>query len=68
MPGQPFAVGIMVIVAVMEAFVVFVVIKEGMFPVPLAPKPILVLLLVQVNVVPATGPEITVWGEVSPLQ
>ena len=43
-PGQPFAIGFMVIVAIMGAFVLLVAIKEGMSPVPLAPKPILVLL------------------------
>ena len=33
--------------AVMGLVVVFVVVKEGIFPVPLAPNPIAVLLLVQ---------------------
>ena len=68
MPGQPFAIGFMVIVAIMESFVLLVVIKEGMSPVPLAPKPIFVLLFNHVKVVPDTGPEITVSGDVSPLQ
>ena len=61
-PGHPLAVGVTVIVAEMEAFVPFVVVKEGIFPFPLAPSPIAVLLLVQAKVVPATGPEKVISG------
>ena len=54
-PGHPLAVGVTVIVAEVEAFVPFVVVKEGISPDPLAPSPIAGLLLVQAKVVPATG-------------
>jgi hypothetical protein len=55
-PTHPFAVGVMIMVALMGAFDVFVAINEGMFTDPLDPRPIAVLLFVHVNVVPATGP------------
>jgi hypothetical protein len=55
-PLQPLATGVTVIVAVMGDVVGLIVINDGMFPVPDAPKPIDVLLLVQVYTVPATGP------------
>ena len=42
------AVGVTVIVAVIGEVPVLVAVKEGTFPVPLAAKPIVVLLLVQV--------------------
>ena len=44
------------------------VVKTGMSPEPLAPRPILVLLLVQLNVVPLTGPNKLVTDEVCPTQ
>ena len=44
------------------------VVKTGMSPEPLAARPILVLLLVQVNVVPLTGPDKFVAGAISPAQ
>ena len=44
------------------------VVKTGMSPEPLAARPILVLLLVQVNVVPLTGPDKFVTGAISPAQ
>jgi hypothetical protein len=50
-------VGVTVIVAVTGALVKFVAVKEAMLPVPLAAKPIEVLLFVQSNTVPATDPE-----------
>ena len=59
-PGQlrPLAVltGVTVIVAVTGAVVLLVAMNEPIFPVPPAARPILVLLLVQVNTVPGTGP------------
>ena len=67
-PAQPFAVGVMVIVPVIGEFVVFVAVNEGTFPLPLAAKPIEVLLFAHVNVVPATGPESVVVGTTIPLQ
>ena len=54
---HPFAVGVTVIVAVIGEVVAFVAMNEGIFPVPLAARPIAVLLFVQVNVVPLTGPD-----------
>jgi len=67
-PVQPFAVGVMVIVPEIGEFVVFVAVKYGIFPLPLAARPIDVLLFVHVKVVPATGPEIVVASTVTPVQ
>lgn len=50
-PVQPLE-GVTVIVATIGAFVVFLVVKLEMLPVPDAAKPIAVLLLVQENVAP----------------
>jgi hypothetical protein len=55
-PGQPLAVGVTVIVAVIGNAVLFVAVKLEILPVPLAARPILVLLFVQLYVVPATAP------------
>ena len=38
-PTQPLAVGVTVIVATTVAVVLLVAVKDGIFPVPLAPKP-----------------------------
>jgi hypothetical protein len=46
-PGQPFAVGVTVMVAVTSAVPVFVAVKDAIFPVPLAARPILAVLFVQ---------------------
>ena len=54
-PVQLLAVGVTVMVAVTGAFVAFVTVKALMFPVPLAAKPIVGSLLVQVYVVPETA-------------
>jgi hypothetical protein len=67
-PAQLFAVGVMEIVPEIGEFVVFVAVNEGTFPLPLAAKPIDVLLFAHVKVVPATGPEIVVAGTVTPVQ
>jgi len=48
--------GVTVIVAVTGTFVGLVAMNDGILPVPLAPSPIDVLLFVQLNIVPATGP------------
>ena len=56
LPGQPFAKGVTIIVAVMGALVVLIAVNEGMSLVPLAPKPIEVLLFVQLKIVPLTAP------------
>jgi hypothetical protein len=55
-------------VAVIGAVPGFVAVNEGTFPDPLAARPMAVLLFVQVNVVPATGPVKLVNGAVAPLQ
>ena len=54
-PIQLFAVGVTVMVAVTGVSVAFVAVNELIFPVPLADKPIEVLLLVHVYVVPETA-------------
>ena len=46
-PVQPLAVGVTVIVPVIGAVVVLVAVNGLIFPLPLAPKPIAVLVLVQ---------------------
>ncbi len=51
-PGQPLAVGVTVIVAVAEMAVLLVAVNAGVFPVPLAARPIDASELVQSNVVP----------------
>lgn len=67
-PVHPLAAGVTVMVAEIVEPVVLVAVKAGIFPVPLALKPIAVLLLVQVKVVPVTGPERVVTGTAVPLQ
>ena len=49
---QPFKVGVIVMVAVMGDAPVLVAVKEGILPLPLASRPIDVLLFVHVNVAP----------------
>ncbi len=56
LPPHALALVVTVIVAVIGALVAFVATKLGILPVPLAARPIAVLLLVQVNVVVATLP------------
>lgn len=48
--------GVTVIVAVTAEALVFMAVNDGIFPVPLAAKPIDVVLLVQLNTVPGTAP------------
>lgn len=55
-PGQPLAEGVTVMVAITGALVVFVAVNDGIFPLPLAAKPMEVLLFVQLNPVPLTAP------------
>ena len=52
-PVQPFKVGVTVMVAVTGEAVAFVAVNTAMFPVPLAPSPIDVVLFVQLKVVVA---------------
>jgi hypothetical protein len=56
-PTHPFAVGVTIMVPVIGPFVPLVGVNAGILPVPPAARPIAGLLFVQVNVVPATGPE-----------
>ena len=56
-PAQPAADGVTVIIAVTGALVVLTAVKAGIFPLPLAAKPIAGLLFVQVKAVPLTAPE-----------
>ena len=59
--------GVTVIVAVTGAAVGLMAVKGAIFPVPLAPSPIAVLLFVQVKVVPETVLEKTIVFVVAPL-
>ena len=61
-PIQPLAVGVIVMVALIGDVPVFMVVKPGTFPDPLAPRPIAVLLFVHAKVDPETGPVIGVTG------
>ena len=56
-PRQPFAFGVTVMFAIIGDITILVVVKLGMFPLPVAAKPIEVLSFVQSKVVPATLPE-----------
>ena len=67
-PLHPFAAGVIVIVAVIGDVVALVAVNEGILFEPLAARPIAVLLLVQVNVVPLTGPDRFVTAARTPAQ
>ena len=54
-PTHPFAVGVTVMEATTGAVPGLVAVKEGIFPVPLAARPMDGVLLFHVKVVPATG-------------
>jgi hypothetical protein len=56
-PGQSFAFGVTVMLAITGVEPRFMAVKEAMFPLPLAAKPILVLSFVQSKLVPETVPE-----------
>ena len=64
-PVHPFAVGVIDIVAVTGADVLLEAVNEGILPVPLAARPIVGLLFVHANVVPATDPLRVVAGTVA---
>ena len=51
---QPFATGLTVTVATCVVPPVLAAVKDAIFPVPLAARPMLVLSFVQLNVVPGT--------------
>ncbi len=55
LPGQPFADGVTVIVAVTATLLLLIAVKAGIFPLPLAASPMEVLLFVHVKLVFATG-------------
>lgn len=59
--------GVIVMVAVIVELVTFVAVKEGISPVPPAPRPIAVLLFVQEKVVPGIGPLSETGEEKAPL-
>jgi hypothetical protein len=65
---HPFAVGVTVIVDEIGEVVPLTAVNEGILPEPLAARPIAVLLFVQVNVVPLTGPDKLVIGATTPTQ
>jgi hypothetical protein len=67
-PGHAFAEGVTVIVATTGVVPALVAVNEGISPVPLAANPIEGVLLVQANVVPATGPDTVMIAVVAPLQ
>ena len=58
-PGQPAKVGVTVIVAVTGDVVALVAVKAAILPVPLAAKPMLVVLFVQLKVAPAVPLKLT---------
>lgn len=62
------AAGVTVMVDVIGALVLLIALNAGIFPVPPAPRPIAVLLLVQAKKVPVTGPLIEFNGTTEPLQ
>jgi hypothetical protein len=67
-PVHPFADGVTVIVEVIGDVEALVAVNTGMSPEPLAARPIAVLLFVQVNVVPLTGPDSVVTVANVPVQ
>jgi hypothetical protein len=67
-PTHPFAVGVIVIVAITFVVPAFVAVKDGMFPVPLAASPMDGVLLTHAKVEPDTGPEMGIADVVAPLQ
>lgn len=67
-PEQPFADGVTVILPAMGTGPELVAVNEGTFPFPLAAKPMAVLLLTQLKVLPVVGLVKTEAGTVTPLQ
>ena len=66
-PPQVAEEGVTVIVAFTAVLPGLMAVKAAIFPVPLAAKPIEVLLFVQLNVVPLTGPVKFIAAVVAPL-
>jgi len=67
-PVQAFADGVTVMVAEIAPVPVFVAVKAGISPVPLAARPIAVLEFVQVKAVPVTEPVNVSGPIVAPVQ
>jgi hypothetical protein len=67
-PGQPFAVGVTVMVATTGTVPALIAVNDGIGPVPFAPSPIEGSLLVQLKTVPATDPENGIATVVCPAQ
>ena len=67
-PVHPLAVGVTVIVALIDDAPALIAVKDGISPAPLAARPMAALLLVHVNVVPETGPDKVVAGTFAPAQ
>lgn len=67
-PGQPLAVDVTVIVPLIGLEPLLVPVKAGALPVPLAAKPMVVLVLLQAKVLPATGLVYTAEATAVPLQ
>jgi hypothetical protein len=67
-PVHPFAVGVIVIVAITIVVPALVAVKDGIFPVPLAASPMDGVVLTHAKVVPDTGPEMVIADVVEPLQ
>ena len=67
-PVQPVAVGVTVMVAVAGAVPVLVAVNAPILPVPLAARPMDVVLFVQLKVVPTTEPLKLTAEVVAPLQ
>ena len=67
-PAHPLADGVTVIVAVTTAVPVLAAVKDGIFPFPLATRPIEGVLLVQAKVVPLTALLSVTGADATPLQ
>ena len=67
-PKQELAEGVTVTTPLIGAEVLLPAVKEEMFPVPVVPNPIVLLVLDQVKVVDVTLPVNAVAGTVAPLQ
>lgn len=67
-PVQLLAVGVTVTVDVIGVVPVLVAVKDAISPIPLAAKPVAVLVLVQLNVVPVTFPTNETAADEAPLQ
>jgi hypothetical protein len=61
-------VGVTVIVAMIGDVIALVAVNDGILPEPFAARPIAVLLFVQVDVVPLTGPDKFVMGATAATQ